>query len=104
MDGAAFSSGSIASGSVSTGALGICFTTGDPAGGVSGSSSSFFGAFPSGKASSGLLAIAARMKSIHIGSAARAPVSFSPSVCRSSKPIHVPQVTDGENPMNHASV
>ena len=29
---------------------------------------------------------------------------FSPSDCRSSYPIHVPQVTDGENPRNHASV
>jgi hypothetical protein len=71
---------------------------------LNGTSSTFFGAPALAKVSSGLLAIAARMKSIHIGSAARAPVSFSPSDWRSSKPIHVPQVIDGENPMNHASV
>jgi hypothetical protein len=69
-----------------------------------GTSRVFFGAPALAKVSSGLFAIAARMKFIHIGSAARAPVSFSPNDCRSSYPIHVPQVIDGENPMNHASV
>ena len=33
-----------------------------------------------------------------------APVSFSPSDCRLSNPIHVPHVTPGEKPTNHASV
>jgi hypothetical protein len=44
----------------------------------------WFGTPPVANASLGLFAIAARMKSIHIGSAARAPVSFSPSDCRLS--------------------
>jgi len=74
------------------------------AGLLNGTSNFFCGAPAVTNASFGLFAIAARIKSIHIGSAARAPVSFSPSGRRSSNPIHVPQVTDGENPMNHASV
>src|SRR5262249_25675904 len=45
-----------------------------------------------------------RMKSIQMGSAAMAPVSLLPSVFFSSKPTHTPQVSDGENPTNHASV
>jgi hypothetical protein len=71
---------------------------------LNGTSNFFCGAPAAAKASLGLFAIAAFIKSIHIGKAARAPVSFSPSVCRSSYPIHVPHVIDGENPMNHASV
>jgi hypothetical protein len=71
---------------------------------LNGTSSFFCGAPAVTNASFGFFAIAARIKSIHIGSAARAPVSFSPKLCRSSNPIHVPQVTDGEKPMNHASV
>jgi hypothetical protein len=51
-----------------------------------------------------LPAIAAFITVIQIGSAALAPVSFSPSDCRLSNPTHTPQVTDGENPKNHASV
>ena len=90
-----------ASGSSSSG-FGVGFATGP--GPLRGTSSFFCGAPPVANTSFGFFAIAAFMKSIHIGSAARAPVSFSPSVSRLSKPIHVPQVTDGENPMNHASV
>ena len=47
---------------------------------------------------------ATRMKSIQMGSAAMAPVSLLPSVFFSSKPTQTPQVIDGENPTNHASV
>jgi hypothetical protein len=64
----------------------------------------FFGAPAVAKVSLGLLAMAERMKSIHMGRAARAPVSFSPRDWRLSKPIQVPQVTDGEKPTNQASV
>ena len=39
-----------------------------------------------------------------MGSAASAPASFLPSVFFSSKPTQTPHVTDGEKPMNHASV
>jgi hypothetical protein len=49
------------------------------AGLLNGTSSFFCGAPAVTNVSFGLLAIAARIKSIHIGSAARAPVSFSPS-------------------------
>src|SRR5712671_1360770 len=48
--------------------------------------------------------IAVFMKLIQMGSAARLPVSFGPSVFFSSKPTQTPQVIDGENPTNHASV
>src|SRR5271157_3415769 len=47
---------------------------------------------------------ATRIKSIQIGKAATAPVSLLPSVFFSSKPTHTPQVSDGENPTNQASV
>src|SRR5215471_1091700 len=42
--------------------------------------------------------------SIHMGRAARAPVSLSPKVTFSSKPTHTPVVREGVNPRNHASV
>jgi hypothetical protein len=64
----------------------------------------FFGALSAAKVSFGFSAMAARMNSDQMGSAARAPVSFSPSDWRLSYPIQVPQVTDGEKPMNQASV
>ena len=64
----------------------------------------FFGALGRANSSFGRSASATFMNDIHMGSAARAPVSFSPRDCRSSKPIHVPQVMEGEKPMNHASV
>lgn len=51
-----------------------------------------------------LPAIADFINVIQIGSAALAPVSFSPSDCRLSKPTQTPQVTEGEKPKNHASV
>ena len=44
------------------------------------------------------------MKSIQMGSAACAPVSFGPRLLFSSKPIHTPQVMEGEKPTNQASV
>lgn len=69
---------------------------------VTGTSRARFAAV--GKLSFGVRSIATFMKSIHIGSAALAPVSFSPSDCRLSYPIHTPQVTEGEKPMNQASV
>jgi hypothetical protein len=47
---------------------------------VSGTSNFFCGAPAVANASFGFFAMTTRMKSIHIGSAARAPVSFSPSV------------------------
>ena len=73
-------------------------------GALTATSSTRFGAPAVANVSFGRLWIATRMKSIHIGSAARAPVSFSPSDSRVSNPIHVPHVTDGENPTNQASV
>jgi hypothetical protein len=101
--GAAALGASGASGSTSSFAGSAFFTT--PPAGVSGTSNSFFGSPPVANASFGLLAIAAFMNSIHIGNAAFAPVSFDPSVSAGlSNPIHVPQVTEGENPINHASV
>ena len=51
---------------------------------LKGTSSFFCGAPAVANASFGFFAMATRMKSIHIGSAALAPVSFSPKVCRSS--------------------
>ncbi len=48
--------------------------------------------------------MAAFMKVIQMGSAARAPVSFSPRDWRLSKPTQTPQVTEGEKPRNQASV
>jgi len=54
--------------------------------------------------SSLLSLIAARIQVIQMGRAARAPVSFSPKVWLVSKPTQTPQVTDGEKPMNQASV
>jgi hypothetical protein len=44
------------------------------------------------------------MKSIHTGSAVTPPVSFLPNIFFSSKPIHTPQVMEGEKPTNQASV
>jgi hypothetical protein len=96
----------------SLGASGLCSCFGTSgctglatvAGPLVATSNFFFGAPVVGNASSGLVAIAALIKSIHIGNAALAPVSFSPSDSRSSNPIHVPHVIDGENPMNQASV
>src|SRR5258705_1009824 len=44
------------------------------------------------------------MKSIQIGKAACAPVSFGPRDFFSSKPTQTPQVIDGEKPTNQASV
>ena len=44
------------------------------------------------------------MKSIHIGSAAVAPVSFGPIGFFSSWPIQTPTVMFGSKPTNHASV
>ena len=49
-------------------------------------------------------AMYAFMKSIQIGSAATAPVSFAPSGFFSSSPTQTPTVMSGSNPMNHASV
>jgi hypothetical protein len=57
-----------------------------------------------GNFSSSLPTIACFIKVIQMGSAACAPVSFLPSDSRLSYPIHTPQVTEGEKPMNHASV
>src|ERR1035438_4333459 len=54
--------------------------------------------------SSSFPTIAVRITVIQMGSAARAPVSFSPSDSLLSYPTHTPHVTDGENPRNHASV
>src|SRR5262249_46038497 len=54
--------------------------------------------------SSSLPWMAPRMKSIQMGRAALAPVSLSPRDCRPSKPTQTPHVTEGEKPMNHASV
>jgi hypothetical protein len=45
-----------------------------------------------------------RMTAIQMGSAALAPVSFSPSDWRSSNPTQTPQVMEGEKPRNQASV
>jgi len=50
------------------------------AGLLRGTSNFFCGAPAAANASFGFFAMATRMKSIHIGNAARAPVSFSPSV------------------------
>ena len=44
------------------------------------------------------------MKSIQTGRAAKAPVSLLPSDLFWSKPIHTPQVIEGEKPTNQASV
>src|ERR1043166_662842 len=44
------------------------------------------------------------MNCIQTGSAATAPVSLLPSCFFSSKPIQTPQVSEGEKPMNQASV
>ena len=44
------------------------------------------------------------MKSIHIGSAAVAPVSLPPMGFFSSWPTHTPTVMFGSKPTNHASV
>jgi len=54
--------------------------------------------------SSSLPWMAAFMKAIQMGRAALAPVSFSPRDWRLSKPTQTPQVTEGEKPMNQASV
>ena len=54
--------------------------------------------------SSSLPAMAAFITVIQMGSAALAPVSLSPSDWRLSYPTHTPQVTEGENPRNQASV
>src|ERR1035437_7217298 len=47
---------------------------------------------------------ATRIKSIERGNAAATPVSLLPRFFYSSKPTHTPQVSDGEKPMNQASV
>lgn len=47
---------------------------------------------------------AVSIKSIQIGKAALAPVSLLPRVFFSSKPTHTPQLMEGENPTNQASV
>jgi len=72
--------------------------------GLAGTSSCFLGSLGLENCSLGLSAMATFMKSIHMGRAALAPVSFSPRDRRSSKPIQVPQVMEGEKPMNQASV
>src|SRR5579863_7829530 len=58
----------------------------------------------SSKAPTSLPEVAAVMKFIQIGRAARAPVSFAPSDRFSSKPTQTPQVIAGEKPTNKASV
>lgn len=57
-----------------------------------------------GNFSVSLPAMAAFMKVIQMGRAARAPVSFSPRDWRLSKPTQTPQVMLGEKPRNQASV
>ena len=57
-----------------------------------------------GKSSPGRCFRTSLINCIQMGSATRAPSSFSPSVWWSSKPTYTPQVRDGVKPRNHASV
>ena len=73
-----------ASGSWSLGFVAGCVADDAPGGVLTGTSSCFSGCPPAGNCSSGLPAMATRMKSIHMGRAALAPVSLSPRDWRSS--------------------
>ena len=96
-------------GGVAVGRIGVCAAGGSVLPVASFAASAFAISAGEGSASpancsSSLPLIASRMKSIQIGSATLAPCIFSPSDCRLSNPTQTPQVTEGENPRNHASV